>query len=188
MPRFQITNECWEFQEIRWRPRTLPLIYIWLIRNLGLSDCNEAEWQFLLSWTLIIIKNTCIRNKFKYFAHNFYYKAYELFPSSISGKQYMCSRINTVPKAPINKCMKQEAGGDLWNAEHLSSKPLHYSICWNWNSCPRVELFILRRLRLKCCYKKTPRGMYLIWDWFWAKRIIVEMKKGASNGGKVIFI
>ena len=111
MPRFQITNECWEFQEIHRRPRTLPLIYIRLMRNLGLSDCNEAEWQFLLSWTLIIIKNTCIRNKFKYFAHNFYYKAYELFPSSISGKQYMCSRINTVPKAPINKCMKQEAGG-----------------------------------------------------------------------------
>lgn len=170
------------------RPRTLPFIYIQLMKNLGLSDCNEAEWQFLLSWTLIIIKNTCIRNKFRCFAHTFYYKAYELFPFSLSGKQYMCSGINTVAKAPINKCMKQEAERHSWNGEHLSSKPLHYFICWSWNSCPRVELFILRRLRLKYCYKKAPRGRYLIWDWFWAKGIIVEMKKGASNLGKVTFI
>ena len=162
MPKSQIINECWEFQEIDRKPRTHPLIYIRLMRNLGLSDCIEAEWQFLLSWTLIIIKNACIRNKFKYLAHNFYYKAYELFPSSISGKQCMCSRINTVAKAPINKCMKQEAGRDSCNAEHLSSKPLHYFVCWSWNSCPRGEVFILRRLRLKCCSKGYVSDMRLI--------------------------
>lgn len=72
----------------------LSLSFIQLMKNLGLSDCNEAEWQFLLSWTLIIIKNTYIRNKFRCFAHTFITKPIDSFRLA-PGKQYMCSGINT---------------------------------------------------------------------------------------------